>query len=277
MMHRMTPSRRTWASTLVLALSVPAVAIGAQDATNAAPGSNAAAARATASASVLAGEHRAAPIVFSPAGLMARGRLVGAAGSFDTPTFAKTDQIQFQDRVYVVAPGGAALGTSYVVVDSVAVLPGGGIVMLPTGVVRVERTSGDQAATARVVQQFAPMRVGQFLITMDDVPVSTPNPTPVTEPVSSTVVWRPGAPALPGVLQWLVLETESGANFAPGDQLALVRPSTGSSYGVTLPEEVLGQALVVRSGTHGVTALLLQIDHGAITEGTVARRSARGG
>src|SRR5690606_21580903 len=187
-----------------------------------------------------------------------------------------TDQIQFQDDVYLVPPGGASLGSSYVVVDSVAVLPGGGIVMQPTGVVRVERVSEGQAATARVVAQFAPMRVGQFVITMDDVPAPTPNPTPVSEPVSATFAWRPGAPALPGVLQWLVLEVEDGVGFAPGEQIGVVRPPVASRFGTMLPEEQLGEALVVRTGTHGVTALLMQVKHGVISEGTVARRSARG-
>ncbi|HLV27364.1 MAG TPA: hypothetical protein VKZ41_13735 [Gemmatimonadales bacterium] len=271
MIHRTTFAWRTLAPALLLALSVPA-------ATSAAQGTPASASeRAIASSSVLPGEFRAAPIVFSPTGPMIRGQVVGTSGHFDSPSFAKTDQIQFQDRIYVVPPGGASLGMSFVVVDSVATLPGGGIVMLPTGVVRIERAADGQAATARVVEQFAPMRVGQHLLSMENVPPATPNPSPVSEPVGARVAWRPGAPALPGVLQWMVLEQFEGTTYSPGDRITLVRTAKEDTrYGVTLPEEELGEAIVVRSGTHGVTALLLNMEHGAISEGTVARRSARG-
>jgi hypothetical protein len=271
MMHRLMSARRTLAPALLLALGAPAVAAQAQEP------SAAVRARAAASTSVLPGEYRAAPIVFSPAGPITRGRVVGAPGRFESPSFANTDQVQYQDPVYVVPPGGGSLGMSFVIVDSVAVLPGGGIVMQPTGVVRIERTAEGQASTARVVQQFAPIRVGQFLIGMDDVPAATPNPTPVSEAPGARLAWRPGSPALPGSLQWVVLEPIDGATFAPGDQITFVRPAQADSrFDIMLPEEELGQAIVVRSGTHGVTARLLHIRHGVISEGTLARRSARG-
>lgn len=270
MIHRPTTAWRQLVPALLLALTVPVATVEAQ-------GSGVVRERATASSSVLPGEYRAAPIVFSPVGPVIRGQIVGTSGHFDTPSFARTDQIQYQDRIYVVPPGGASLGMSFVVVDSVAVLPGGGIVMAPTGVVRVESANAGEAATARVVAQYGPMRVGQFLVGMDNVPAATPNPTPVSEPVSARVAWRPGAPALPEALQWMVLEHSDGGSYSPGDRVTLVREAKADSrYGVTLPEEELGEALVVRSSTHGSTVLLLGIKHGAITEGTAARRSARG-
>lgn len=271
MTHSTSLPRLTWAPALLLAATLPIASLGAQGSVAPSPGS-----RAAASTSVLPGEFRAAPIVFSPAGPLARGRVVGYSGNFETFSFAETDQFQFQDLVYVDLPGGASLGASYVVVDSVTTLPGGGIVMQPTGVVRVERTADGQASTARVVEQFAPMRVGQIVLPMDATPAPTPRPTPVSEPVTASVVWRPSTPALPGTLQWMVLEVAEGASYAPGDRLSLVRPPTRSAYGTMLPEEVLGEAIVVRTSPHGVTALLIDVNHGAITEGTVARRSARG-
>ena len=232
--------------------------------------------RASASSSVLPGEYRAAPIVFSPVGALSAGQVVGSAGSFDAYGFAATDQIQFQDRIYVNGPGGAGQGARYVVVDSVASLPNGGIVMQPTGVVLVEQVTPGHASTARVVEQFAPMRIGQQVLPLEPVPAATPAPSPVSEPVSSSVAWRAGEPALPGVLQWLVLETVPGASYSPGDRVELVRPAEMSEYGVMLPDEVLGSAIVIRTSAHGVTALLTTIAHGTISEGTAARRSARG-
>lgn len=226
------------------------------------------------SVTVHPGEFRAAPLVYGPAGPTGMGRVAGAPGNSDAFSFSGGDQLQLGDRLYLVPPDGPlAVGGVLIVADSGGVLPGGGRVMLPTGMVRVERIAAGEAVTARVIEQYGPMRIGQPVMQYQQPTAMPTGFVAVSDPVAATVAWRPLSPVLPGTMQWMVLEASAGANLVPGDQLTLVRPRVQTRDGVTLPEEPLGTAIVVRSGDYGVTALLIRIQSGVITEGTVARRT----
>ncbi len=227
------------------------------------------------SVTVNPGEFRSAPLVYGPAGPEGMGRIAGAPGGSAEFSFAQGDQLQLGDRLYLVPPAGSVtVGAVLIVADSAGRLPGGGRVMQPMGMVRVERVVAGEAVTARVIEQYGPLRVGQPVMHYQQPAAIPTGFTASSDPITATVAWRPLAPVLPGVMQWMVLEAADAANFRPGDQLTLVRPRVATADGVLLPEESLGTAIVVRSGAYGVTALLLRIQGGIITEGTAARRTA---
>jgi hypothetical protein len=177
--------------------------------------------------------------------------------------------------VFIVVPPGmtSSAGTRYVAVRRGPMLEGVGQVMIPTGIVRIERAQAGQAVEARVVARFEQLLIGDQLVTMEVVPSNLPRPTGQAIGARTRVLWIEGEPVLPSLQSYVVVER--GAGLRLGDQITFFRERRTMDDGVALPESDIGIAQIVRVTPQAATALVIDQTSGAIREGTAARVTAK--
>jgi hypothetical protein len=186
--------------------------------------------------------------------------------------------LQVYDRIYATLPSNAvgALGEQFLVVAEGQQLSDSTSIMVPTGIVEVERRPDGEAASVRVLRLFGAMKLGNRLIPM---PTQTlPEdvlPTPHELGLMSSVVWIAGHDILPTVQDYVVLDARLRDGVSIGDQFTFVLPRRAGPNGVTLPEEPIALTRVVRATDYGVTVMIIDQRHPAIKIGTRARLSAK--
>ena len=213
------------------------------------------------------GEFYAAPCVERMGGPANAGHLVGTG---DVPSIPLTEEerpLQSYERIFVTVPPGmsAAAGTRYVAVRHGPVLEGVGQVMVPTGVVVVERAQPGQAAEARVVARFEPVQIGDQLVAMDTVPAGA-------APACRRKRWRrdsraldDGDPVLPSLQSYVVVAAAPGMRV--GDQISFYRPRRTTAVGSTASGERDRRRADRARDAAGATALIIDQAHGAIETG----------
>jgi len=231
----------------------------------------------TAAPSIRVGEVIAAPYVEREGGPPNAGRIVGTGDVPGIPLTEDERPLQSHERIFVVVPPGmpTASGTRYVAVRRGPLLEGIGQVMVPTGVVAVERAQPGQAVEARIVARFEPLQIGDELVTMETAPPSLPRPTPQANGARTSVVWVAGAPVLPSLQAYLVLEGSTAAGMRAGDQVTLYRERRTTVDGIVLPESDIAVAQIVRVTPQASTAIVIDQTYGAIREGTAGRVTAK--
>ena len=275
-MMRMTIFRSSrLAIALVGAVTAPTFARAQQPTTDLAVASSWQAGPAQASTTVRPGEYYAAPWVERMGGPANAGIVVGSG---DVPSIPLTEEerpLQSYERIFVTLPAGmsAAAGTRYVAVRHGPVLEGRGQVMVPTGVVVVERAQPGQAAEARVVARFEPVQIGDQLVAMDPSPAGAGRPAAVSGGAETAVLWMKSDPVLPSLQSYVVVAAAPG--MRAGDQISFYRPRRMSPWGVLLPESEIAVAQIVRVTPQGATALIVDQAHGAIEQGTHGRVTAK--
>lgn len=231
----------------------------------------------TAGPTIRPGEFYAAPYVERAEGPANAGRIVGTGDVSGIPLTEAERPLQSYERVFVVVPPGmsSAPGARYVAVRRGPMLEGVGQVMIPTGILAVERAQPGQAVEARIVARFEPMLIGDQLVTMDAVPTTTGRPTAQTGGVETSVLWMKGSPVLPSLQSYVVVAGGSAADMRPGDQITFYRPRRSTPDGIVLPESEIGIAQIVRVTPQAATALVIDQSYAAIAEGTAARVTAK--
>ena len=224
------------------------------------------------------GEYYAAPWVERMGGPRGSGRVVSSA-DLTTASQSPRDRLQIHDRVLITPPSGveAVRGARYLVYALGPELEGRGQVVLPTGVVMVEREPrGGEAVHARVVTAYDDLRVGQHLIRFDSAAFPTERPTPVElGGLDARVVWVRGGNVLPSEHQYLVLDRATRDGVQQGDQFTLHRRAHRNEDGVPLPSEPIAVVQVVRVTPFGSTAMVVDQVQPAIREGNEARMTAK--
>ena len=221
------------------------------------------------------GEVYAAPWVERAAGPANAGRIVGTGDVPSIPLTESERPLQSHERVFVTVPPGmsSAAGARYVAVRRGPMLEGYGQVMIPTGIVVIQRAQPGQAAEATVVTRFAPMQIDDELVTMEGIPANLPRPTAVANGATTRVLWIARDPVLPSLQSYVVVGNSAGLRV--GDQITFYRERRTTTSGVVLPESEIGVAQIVRSTPQGATALVIDQTFGAIAQGTAARVSAK--
>ena len=230
----------------------------------------------TAHASVRYGEFVAAPYAERLGGPDGAGKIIAVADIPGAQQIEPQFRLIADTRVYVNLPSSAARaeGERFLAFTLGPALPGGGQVVVPTGVVEVEHVGSNAASTARVVQAFGPMKIEQGLISMDSVRLfSTAKPAAVNGGAEAKVVYLDGEHVLSSIQNYLVLSAQSG--MKAGDQYTLYRPATKTAYGEQLPDEAVGVAQVLRVTPYGASAMVIHVSQPAIENGMSARLSAR--
>ena len=223
------------------------------------------------------GEVIAAPYVEVEGGPANAGYIVATA---DVPatSFPQLERpLQSHERVFIVVPPGmtSARGTRYVAVRRGPMLVGVGQVMIPTGVVAVERAQPGQAVEARVVARFEQLLIGDELVTMENVPTTETRPAAVTGGAETAVLWVAGDEILPSLQSHLIVAGGSGSGLRAGDQITLYRERQATVDGIVLPETEIAVAQILRVTPQAASALIIDQSHAAIQQGTRARVSAK--
>lgn len=207
------------------------------------------------------------------------GRLVKQVAPSGIANMQIAEFLQVFDRIYATIPAGSvgAVGERYLVVTRGPMLTDSSSVVVPTGIVEVERRPDGEAATVRVVKLFAPMKLGQSLIAMPPsmAPAADTRPSPVDLGLLSTVVWVQGDVLLPTLQSYLVLDARRVNGVSVGDEFTLVVPRQEIEAGLSVPEEPIAIGRVVRVSDHGTTVMLVHQRHPPIAVGTRARLTAR--
>lgn len=232
---------------------------------------------------VRAGEFYAAPWVDRAGGPRSRGTVVAAV---DVPGIAgASDRSRLgpQERAYITLPKGvvAARGDRFIVYADGPRVDDGGAVMIPTGIIEVERADNGDATTVRVVQQFGEVMVGQGVLPLDRFTLGTEErPSPLTLGTESKVIYIPSRAVLPSIQHYVILDATMKDGVKVGDQFTLFRPRVKAHVPdrgeqVVLPEEAIALAQVVKVTERGTTAVIVDERQPAIKEGTRARLTAR--
>ena len=232
---------------------------------------------AVASPTLRVGEVIAAPYVEAEGGPANAGYIV-ATGDVPATSFPQVERpLQSHERVFIVVPPGmtSARGTRYVAVRRGPMLVGVGQVMIPTGVVAVERAQPGQAVEARVVARFNQLLIGDELVTMENVPTTETRPTAVTGGAETAVLWVAGDEVLPSLQSYLIMAGGSGSGLRAGDQVTLYRERRATVDGIVLPETEIAVAQIVRVTERAASAMIIDQSYAAIQQGTRARVSAK--
>jgi len=263
---------------VVGAVAAPTFAFGQQLTVTAvtAPSSPIQAQTPTAPPTIRPGEFYAAPYVERVGGPANAGLIVGTGEVPGVPLTLAERPLQSHERVFVVVPPGmsSAAGTRYLAVRPGRLLEGVGQIMIPTGVVAVERAEPGQAIEARVMARYEPMLIGDQLVTMDAIPANLPRPTAVTGPTTS-VLWIKPEPVLPTLQSYVIVGGGTSSGMRVGDQITFYRPRVTDERGIVYPSSDIGVAQILRVTPYASTALIIGQAYAGTSEGTLARVSAK--
>src|SRR5687768_4125273 len=223
------------------------------------------------------GEFYAAPYVERAGGPPNAGSIVGTGDVAGIPLTERERPLQSHERVFITVPRGmsSAAGARYVAVRNGPLLEGVGQVVVPTGIVVVERAQAGQAVEARIVARFEQMFIGDQLVSMEAAPSNVTRPAAQATGTRTRVLWMKSDPVLPSLQSYVVVAGGSAAGMRPGDQITFYRERRLSDDGVALPETDIAVAQIIRLTANASTALIIDQTHGAIEEGTVARVTAK--
>lgn len=229
-------------------------------------------------AAVRAGEVYAAPFVEREGGPARAGRIVQNVELSNVRSNPDSDALLLNDEVYLAPPAGSTLnvGDELLVYTLGARFEKVGQLVVPTGVLRVERARAGEAPRARLTRQFGRVLVGQQIMPFQaELPPADATPGAIENGAQAAVLWIPGEPVLPSIQQYVVLDASTRAGTRVGDQFTLVRPRQTRAGSLPLPEEEIAVAQVVRVTAYAATALIVSQDHPAIRRGARARLTAK--
>jgi hypothetical protein len=230
---------------------------------------------------VRAGEHMAAPFLDKRGGPAGAGVVLGSSEISAVPIVLPRSPFQLGEDVYIKLPAGAAgaVGDKFYTYSLGPESEQYGQILIPTGLVKVQRVAGaGEATVARVVDQFQEMDIHQGVLPMDSPEMPAPGsmPTPVSDGWTSHVVYVDDNVVMPAIAFYVVIPIGEHDTAKLGDLIALYRPvKEDYETGLKLPEEPIATAQVVRIADRSVTALITQYKNPDIKVGTKARLAAR--
>jgi hypothetical protein len=283
-MMRQNLARLCWAVGLVAA---PSAALAQQQA----GGDVAAATTTTSDATAMAprfphlpvrpGEHFAAPFLDRSGGPRDAGIIILSseitAVELDTPR----SPFQLREDIYIKLPKGANgdLGQRFLSYKLGPNYETYGQVVIPTGIVMVVRqANAGEATTVRIMQQFANMEVGQYVIPLDnpEFPAMGTVVTPVENGVRGKVVYVDDDVVMSSLEYYVVIPAKPADGYRIGDQVTLIRPPEKDyETRLILPEVPIAIAQIVRVTPRSATAIVIHQDQPAIGVGVATRISAK--
>jgi hypothetical protein len=223
-------------------------------------------------------DYYAAPWVDREGGPAGSGKVMQTVEISGIPTRSGRDRFQFQERIYVTTPSAdmPQPGDRYITYALGPVLTDLGQVIIPTGVVEVERAGVGELTTVRIIRQFDEIKADQFLMVPDSLRMPVGGElTTIELGVTARIRWMRNEPVLASLQQFVVLSASDRDGIRLGDRFTFVRPRTEVSNEIVLPEEEIAVAQVVRVSDRAVTAIVVSQRHPAIREGTLARLTGR--
>jgi hypothetical protein len=228
-------------------------------------------------AAVREGEFIAAPWMDRNGGPEQHGRIVATA---ELPGIGQaSDPIRLapHDRIYVTLPRdvGATAGERYLSYELGPSMPQGQIVV-PTGILVVEKPGTDEATLVRIERMFGEVKVGNRFIPLERIQLPTDaRPAPVDLGVRSRVIWVASNAVLPSIQHYLLIDASRKDGVSLGDQFTLMRGRVELDRGVKLPEQPVALAQVVRVTERGATVMIVDQVQPKVREGMEARLTAK--
>ncbi len=224
------------------------------------------------------GEFYAAPWLDRQGGPGEAGRIVATA---DVPGIVQASSrtaLQPQDRIYITLPKNIVptRGDRMLAYRLGPTVEGRGQIVIPTGILQVERADNGDATTVRVVEQYDAMDIGNGVLPLErfSMPAEA-RPAPLALGTEARVIWIPSDAVLPSLQRYVVLTATSKDNVKQGDQFTLYRPRVRTERGVFLPEEKIALVQVVKVTDAGTTAMIVDQAQPSVHQGTPARQTAR--
>jgi hypothetical protein len=228
-------------------------------------------------AAVREGEFIAAPWMDRNGGPEQHGRIVAIA---ELPGIAQASypiRVSPQDRVYVTLPRdvAAAVGERYLAYELGPPMPQGQIVV-PTGILIVEKPGTDEATLVRVERMFGEVKIGNRFIPLERIQLPTDaRPAPVDLGVRGRVIWVASKAVLPSIQHYLLIDASRKDGVSLGDQFTLMQGRVELDRGVRLPEQPVALAQVVRVTERGATVMIVDQVQAKVREGMEARLTAK--
>jgi LysM domain-containing protein len=228
-------------------------------------------------AAVREGEFIAAPWMDRNGGPEQHGRIVATS---ELPGIGQaSDPIRFapHDRIYVTLPRdvGATVGERYLSYELGPSMPQGQIVV-PTGILVVEKPATDAATLVRIERMFGEVKVGNHFIPLERIQLpADARPAPVDLGVRSRVIWVASKAVLPSIQHYLLIDASRKDGVSLGDQFTLWRERVDYDRGVKLPEQPVALAQVVRVTERGATVMIVDQVQPKVREGMEARLTAK--
>ncbi len=221
------------------------------------------------------GEIESAPFGDRIGGPSNSGRLAAAYDRPGIQTPAGDRTFQIRDRVFVDVPktSSARPGDMLVSYRLGPVLSETIQVVIPTGLLRIESMTPGQPALARIVRQFADIRLDQSVMAFVDLRPSVGVPSQVALGPTSEVIYIAGDPVLPSLQSYVILSARGSSGAKVGDQFTLIDDSVDPRH--PAPPIPAAIAEVVRVTPYGVTAIIVDQDQPKIRTGMPARLSGR--
>jgi hypothetical protein len=228
-------------------------------------------------AAVREGEFIAAPWMDRNGGPEQHGRIVATAELPGIGQASDPIRLSPHDRIYVTLPRdvGATVGERYLSYELGPSMPQGQIVV-PTGILIVEKPSTDEATLVRIERMFGEVKIGNRFIPLERIqlPVDA-RPAPVDLGVRSRVIWVASSAVLPSVQHYLMIDASRKDGVSLGDQFTLMRGRVDYDHGVKLPEQPVALAQVVRVTERGATVMIVDQVQPKVREGMEARLTAK--
>lgn len=231
-----------------------------------------------AAAAVRSGDYLQAPFMWDAAGVGGAGRVDATSESDGIGLTLTQRPIQMYERVYVQIPAGAEGGPNerYLIFRYGPLVEGRGMVVVPTGVVKLTSAAVNGRAQAVLLAKFEDVYSGQALMALDTL--SLPPgvfPARVEFGLATTIAYLYGDPVLPPLGHQLIFMAGSAEGLVPGDQLSLEREMGLDERGVPLPPEEIATAQITRVTPWGASAILIGQKDGGVKVGMTARVSAK--
>lgn len=227
---------------------------------------------------VRAGDYLRSPFLAPSGGVSGAGTLDATTSSDGVGLTLTKRPVQLYERVYVQLPSGARgeKDERFILFRDGPALQGEGQVIIPTGVVKLNRPAENGRAEATLLTKFEDVYAGQRVMAIDTL---TPRPgvfpTRVEFGSRTTLIWIYDEPVLPGIGHHVIFAAGSGEGLVPGDQVTLQLDMGVDARGVPLPPEDIAVAQVTRVTPQGASAVILAESDGGIKAGMAARVTAK--
>ncbi len=226
---------------------------------------------------VRAGEIESSPYVDRHGGPLGGGELLAAVDRPGIETSAEEARYQLNDGLYVSLPAGRTprLGDRYLSYTLGDDLENVGQLVIPTAVLQIEGITPGQPVQARVVKQFAEIRLGQGLLAFS-APAAIPTVArPVALGMKGRVIHLYGDPVLASLQHYVVLSPALRDGVSVGDEFTLIDDTMGRADRAPAPPVPIGVVQVVKVTLFASTAVILRQSQPSIREGMPIRLTAK--
>jgi hypothetical protein len=151
-----------------------------------------------------------------------------------------------------------------------------GQIVVPTGILVVEKPGNEDATLVRIERMFGEVKVGNRFIPLERIQLpADARPAPVDLGVRGRVIWVASHAVLPSVQHYLMIDASRKDGVSLGDQFTLMQERVDLGQGTRLPEQPIALAQVVRVTERGATVMIVDQVQPKVREGMEARLTAK--